>query len=144
MRKQYKVQKTKKMMDAVSDNSIMDYGDMSFNQLIQRLGEVKKAEKTPSLEELHQTAGEPVACSWDRSAKVYANGYGVYRNGRRAVILWIPECGSYTYHFVQGSGDTVPSDCFVGREIFGEQSWMLAVIVNGEHKIEEDFFHKEQ
>ena len=33
--------------------------------------------------------------------EVFANGYAIYDNGDRKTVLWVPDCGSYTYNFGQ-------------------------------------------
>ena len=53
--------------------------DTTLAELIAILGDVSKAEKTPTSKALRETAGEPIAES--DGILVYANGYAVYDNG---------------------------------------------------------------
>ena len=37
----------------------------------------------------------------DSLCEVFSNGYAVYDNGDRKTVLWVPDCGTYTYYFGQ-------------------------------------------
>lgn len=76
--------------------------------------------------------------------EVFSNGYAVYDNGDRKAVLWVPECGSYTYYFNQ------LRDCEkeyqkqkeeLSKEFIGALPWYHALRLAGEDKIEYNLEH---
>ena len=57
----------------------------TLGELITILGDVSKAEKTPTSKALRETAGDPIAES--DGIRVYANGYGIYDNGSGRTVV---------------------------------------------------------
>ena len=81
------------------------YAGASLRNLIDTLGPVKKAEKTPTSRKLREEAGEPIITT--DSILIYACGYAVYENE---------------------SGRTVDSDLFlalVDRIVMGDQTRLI-------------------
>lgn len=111
-----------------------DIREMTLNELIRRLGCREREEVAPTAKKLRED-GEVVIK--EKECTVYSNGYAVYSNGTRRTVVFLGDCGSYTYHFNpltdserrdQRQSETV--DCF------GDMPWILAVTVRGEHQIE--------
>lgn len=76
--------------------------------------------------------------------EVFVNGYAVYDNGDRKTVLWVPDCGSATYHFTKLRDNEkqyqVEKDT-VGQDVFGPAPWYIAVTVAGENNIERNLDH---
>ncbi len=76
--------------------------------------------------------------------EVFVNGYAVYDNGDRKTVLWVPDCGSATYHFTKLRDNEkqyqVEKDT-VGQDVFGPAPWYVAVAVAGENNIERNLDH---
>lgn len=80
----------------------------------------------------------------DGLCEVFVNGYAVYDNGDRKTVLWVPDCGSATYHFTKLRDNEkqyqVEKDT-VGQDVFGPAPWYVAVAVAGENNIERNLDH---
>lgn len=80
----------------------------------------------------------------DGLCEVFVNGYAVYDNGDRKTVLWVPDCGSATYHFTKLRDNEkqyqVEKDT-VGQDVFGPAPWYIAVVVAGENNIERNLAH---
>jgi len=80
----------------------------------------------------------------DGLCEVFVNGYAVYDNGDRKTVLWVPDCGSATYHFTKLRDNEkqyqVEKDT-VGQDVFGPAPWYIAVTVAGENNIERNLDH---
>lgn len=76
--------------------------------------------------------------------EVYVNGYAVYDNGNRRVVIWVPDCGTATYYFA-GLKDKekeylVQSD-EIGMDVIGELPWYDAILIAGEDRIQYNMDH---
>ena len=76
--------------------------------------------------------------------EVYVNGYAVYDNGNRRVVIWVPDCGTATYYFT-GLKDKekeylVQSD-EIGMDVIGELPWYDAILIAGEDRIQYNMDH---
>ena len=69
----------------------------TLKNLIDTLGPVKKAERTPTSRKLREEAGEPIITT--DSILVYPSGYAVYENESGRTVMWVPGCTSFTYNF---------------------------------------------
>ena len=80
----------------------------------------------------------------DGLCEVYINGYAIYDNGDRKTVLWVPDCGSATYHFTKLRDNEkqyqVEKDT-VGQDVFGPAPWYIALTVAGENSIERNLEH---
>ena len=108
--------------------------EMTLNELIRRLGCKHRQGAAPTAKKLREN-GEVVI--EEKECTVYSNGYAVYSNETGRTVVFLGDCGSYTYSFNpltdsekrdQRQSETV--DCF------GDMPWILAVTVRGEHQIE--------
>lgn len=80
----------------------------------------------------------------DGLCEVFVNGYAIYDNGDRKTVLWVPDCGSATYHFTKLRDNEkqyqVEKDT-VGQDVFGPAPWYIALTVAGENSIERNLDH---
>ena len=76
--------------------------------------------------------------------EVFNNGYAVYDNGNRKVVLWVPDCGSVTYYFTglrDNEKDYLSQHDEVGMDVMGQCPWYNALLVAGENRIEYNMDH---
>ena len=115
----------------------------NLTTLIESLGTITKENKIPTSRKLRENAGEPIACC--EGCTVYKNGYAVYENESGRTVMWLPDCMSFTYRF-NPRKDTedvsIPDARTIGEDFFGEQPWHIAVMVCGEHRIEENMMNR--
>lgn len=113
--------------------------ETTLADLIAALGNVTKAEKTPTSKVLRETAGEPITKAEDGSILVYANGYCMYDNGSGRTVMWLPSCTSFTYHF-DPLGDKekeyLRETAEIPEGMLETLPWIMAVTLIGEHRIE--------
>jgi len=109
----------------------------TLRNLIDNLGPVKKAEKTPTSRKLREEAGEPIITT--DTIMIYACGYAVYENESGRTVMWVPGCTSFTYYFdklkeseqkYQDQKDTLPAS------MLEELPWEMALTLIGDHRIE--------
>lgn len=117
----------------------------TLKELIDILGTVEKAAKTPTSKKLREEAGEPIASTMD--CTVYANGYAVYDNGTGRTVMWIPSCVSFTYHFdklrenektFMSETDTLPEG------LLESLPWFSALTLIGDHRVEANAMNRRQ
>ena len=110
--------------------------EMTLNELIRRLGCKDRLGAAPTAKKLREK-GEAVI--EEKECTVYSNGYAVYSNGTGRTVVFLGDCGSYTYHFNpltdSERGDQRQSETV---DCFGDMPWILAVTVRGEHQIEQN------
>ena len=113
------------------------YAGASLRKLIDTLGPVKKADRTPTSRKLREEAGDPIITT--DAILIYACGYAVYENESGRTVMWVPGCTSFTYYFgqlkeseqkYQNQKDTLP----VG--MLEELPWEMALTLIGDHRIE--------
>ena len=66
--------------------------------------------------------------------EVFSNGYAVYDNGNRKVVIWVPDCGTAKYYFATETDEITP-------EVMGEFPWFNAVLIAGEDRIQYNMDH---
>lgn len=107
-------------------------------ELIDILGPVTRAVKTPTSRKLQEEAGEPIAES--DGILIYANGYGVYDNGSGRTVVWVPSCVSFTYYFDKmkesEKGGEIKEHIDLPEGFLESQPWVLALTLVGDHRIE--------
>jgi RNA polymerase sigma factor (sigma-70 family) len=109
----------------------------TLKNLIDTLGPVKKAERTPTSRKLREEAGEPIITT--DSILVYPSGYAVYENESGRTVMWVPGCTSFTYNFdrltdaeqiYQDQQDTLPEG------MLEDLPWEMVLTLIGDHRIE--------
>lgn len=103
-------------------------GSITFNELMDRLGDVEKAAETPTSKKLRETAGDPIAQTEDGMILAYGNGYAVYDNGSGRTVVWIPDCGEFTYHFQTVASEDVKDTDTIGTDVFGDKPVIRRII----------------
>lgn len=66
--------------------------------------------------------------------EVFSNGYAVYDNGNRKVVIWVPDCGTAKYYFATETDEITP-------DVMGEFPWYNAVLIAGEDRIQYNMDH---
>ena len=116
----------------------------TLGELITILGDVSKAEKTPTSKALRETAGDPIAES--DGIQVYANGYGIYDNGSGRTVVWVPDCVSFTYRFdpmkESEKGGEIKEHMDLPEGFLESQPWMLAMMLIGDHRVEMNMMNR--
>lgn len=116
----------------------------TLRELINILGDVEKAGKTPTSKALRD-AGEPLADMQD--CHVYANGYAVYDNGCGRTVMWIGSCVSFTYHFdkLKENEKSYLNETESLPDGFLESlPWFMALAIVGDHRIEANAMNRRQ
>ena len=97
----------------------------------------RKPYQTPTPKKLRETAGAPIAVGY--GCEVYSNGWAVYSNNSGRTVVWLPSCESFTYRF----GELKPYEMeylkqedTLDEELLLSNSWILAVTLIGDHRIE--------
>ncbi len=116
----------------------------TLGELIEILGPVIKAQKTPTSKKLREEAGEPIAS--DDCCTVYANGYAVYDNGSGRTVVWVPACVSFTYFFdpmkESEKGDEIKQSIDLPEGFLESQPWNLAITLIGDHRVEQNSMNR--
>ena len=76
--------------------------------------------------------------------EVFNNGYAVYDNGNRRVVLWVPDCGSATYYFTglrDNEKEYLSQKEEIGMDVLGDLPWYHALMIAGENRIEYNMDH---
>ena len=121
--------------------------ETTLRELLEMIGAVGRAEKTPTARTLREKKHEdgtveqvqPFAETADGDCKVYANGYAVYSNDTGTTVLWLADCCSFTYQFdglKDKEKDYIAQRSTVGEDILGSQPWFMAVMLRGDHQVE--------
>ena len=122
----------------------------TLGELIGMLNLGEKPNDTPTPKKLRETAGDPIAVSRDplgygEGSKVYANGYAVYDNGSGRTVIWLPDCTSFTYFFVQPKDTEIgicPAKTTLPDGTLESQPWAIPVTLIGEHRIEANLMNR--
>ena len=126
------------------DNIITE--NTTLAELIDILGPVTRAAKTPTSRKLREEAGEPIAES--DGILVYSNGYGVYDNGSGRTVMWIPSCVSFTYYFDKmkesEKGGEIKEHIDLPEGFLESQPWVLALTLVGDHRVEQNSMNRRQ
>ena len=116
----------------------------TLGELLNLLGPFPTRRKTPTVKQLQEEMGEPIAIA-ERSA-VYANGYAVYENDIGRTVLWVPSCVSFTYRFnpleETEKGKGIAETITFPAGFLETQPWPLAVMLIGEHRIEANMMNR--
>lgn len=111
--------------------------ETTLAELLARIGEVSKADKTPTPKKLEES-GSPVIAEAD-GCKIYACAYAVYDNGSGRTVMWLPNCVSFTYYFDESSDaekGILPDKDTLPEGLLESLPWVMAVTLIGEHRIE--------
>ena len=122
----------------------------TLGELLNILNLGEKPNDTPTPRKLREMAGEPIAVSQDplgygEGSKVYANGFAVYDNGDGRTVIWLPDCISFTYFFIQPKDTETgicPAKTPLPKGMLESEPWAIPVTLIGEHRIENLVHHR--
>ncbi len=123
-------------MKTFTSNCTLNH-ESTLADLLAYIGEVKKAEKTPTPKKLAESGSTVIA--EETGCLAYSCGYAVYDNGSGRTVMWLPDCVSFTYYFDEATDaekgiisdkDTLPDG------LLEMLPWVMAVTLIGEHRIE--------
>lgn len=80
----------------------------------------------------------------DSLCEVFSNGYAVYDNGDRKTVLWVPDCGTYTYYFGQlrdNEKQYLKEKEVLDMDVLGALPWYNVLVLFGETQIENNLDH---
>lgn len=93
--------------------------------------------KVPTPKMLFETAGEPIADM--NSCTLFRNGFAIYQNGTGRTVVWLPYCTNFTFYFNKLKDlekDTLKEMAALPEGYLESQSWIIAVTLIGDHRIE--------
>ncbi len=117
--------------------------ETTLGELLSFLGEIEKPKEKMTPKKIAESAGEPVAKA--DGCLVYGNGYAVYDNGSGRTALWIPDCISFTYRFVQPKETEVgivPAKETLPDGLLESLPWMIAITLVGDHRVENNLMNR--
>lgn len=134
----------KKAAEEIEAKKRLAYGDdyslivenKSKKKEIHRPGTVQLREFFPCVASI--TIGDKAKC------EVYSNGYAVYDNGNRRVVIWVPDCSSVTYYFnklKKNEKEYMDEQHEIDEDELGGYPWHIAIAIAGENRIEFNMDH---
>lgn len=117
--------------------------ETTLGELLDLLGEIEKPKEKMTPKKIAESAGEPVAKA--DGCSVYGSGYAVYDNGSGRTALWIPDCISFTYRFVQpkeAEVGIVPAKDTLSDDLMESLPWMIAITLVGDHRVENNLMNR--
>ena len=110
------------------------------------VGILQKAKRRPGPAQLRTSVPRIAAidAGHDGVCEVYVNGYAIYDNGNRKVVLWVPDCGSATYYFTglrDNEKEYLNQSSEIGLDVLGDLPWYHALMIAGENRIEYNMDH---
>lgn len=108
--------------------------------------EKQKPKRRPGARQLRQGYPRVAMIEIGKNARVevFNNGYAIYDNGNRRVVLWAPDCGSAVYFFTglrDNEKEYLSQKEEIGLDILGELPWYHALMIAGENRIEYNMDH---
>ena len=113
------------------------YTGATLKNLINTLGPVRKADRTPTSRKLREEAGEPFITT--DSIMIYPCGYAVYENESGRTVMWVPGCTSFTYYFnktTDAEKDVLAETVALPEGMLESLPWEMALTLIGDHRIE--------
>ena len=109
-------------------------------------GILQKAKRRPGPAQLRTSVPRIAAIEAGKGGllEVFNNGYAVYDNGNRKVVLWVPDCGSATYYFTglrDNEKEYLNQSSEIGLDVLGDLPWYHALMIAGENRIEYNMDH---
>jgi RNA polymerase sigma factor (sigma-70 family) len=123
-------------MKTFTSNCTLNH-ESTLADLLAYIGEVKKAEKTPTPKKLAESGSTVIA--EETGCLAYSCGYAVYDNGSGRTVMWLPDCVSFTYYFDEATDaekGIIPNKDTLPDGLLEMLPWVMAVTLIGEHRIE--------
>ena len=117
-----------------------------YGLVIEKKEERKMPKRRPGSRQLRQGYPRVAMIEIGKNARleVFNNGYAVYDNGNRRVVLWVPDCGSATYYFTglrDNEKEYLSQKEEIGMDVLGDLPWYHALMIAGENRIEYNMDH---
>ena len=117
-----------------------------YDLVIEKKEERKMPKRRPGARQLRQGYPRVAMIEIGKNARleVFNNGYAVYDNGNRRVVLWVPDCGSTTYYFSglrDNEKEYLSQKEEIGMDVLGDLPWYHALMIAGENRIEYNMDH---
>ena len=115
----------------------------TLRELLDFLNLGEKPHETPTPKFLRENTGEPIAKA--DGCLVYANGYALYDNGSGRTVVWLPDCVSFTYYFIQPKETEigiVPAREMLPGGLLESQPWVIPVTLVGDHRVEANLMNR--
>ena len=117
-----------------------------YDLVIEKKEERKMPKRRPGASQLRQGYPRVAMIEIGKNARleVFNNGYAVYDNGNRRVVLWAPDCGSATYYFTglrDNEKEYLSQKEEIGMDVLGDLPWYHALMIAGENRIEYNMDH---
>ena len=108
--------------------------------------EKQKPKRRPGARQLRQGYPRVAMIEIGKNARVevFNNGYAIYDNGNRRVVLWAPDCGSAVYYFTglrDNEKEYLSQKEEIGMDVLGDLPWYHALMIAGESRIEYNMAH---
>ena len=108
--------------------------------------EKQKPKRRPGARQLRQGYPRVAMIEIGKNARVevFNNGYAIYDNGNRRVVLWAPDCGSAVYYFTglrDNEKEYLSQKEEIGMDVLGALPWYHALMIAGENRIEYNMDH---
>ena len=108
--------------------------------------EKQKPKRRPGARQLRKGYPRVAMIEIGKSARleVFTNGYAIYDNGNRKVVMWVPDCGSATYYFTglrDNEKEYLSQKEEISMDILGDLPWYHALMISGENRIEYNMDH---
>lgn len=108
-------------------------------QLMKMLGKVQKEDRTPTVKKLEE-GGDPFIELG--SCRVFSNGYAAYDNGSGRTVFWLPDCRFFEFRFTRldnsEKDEQMTDHKKMGKKYMRAQPWYMAVMLMGDHRVEEN------
>ena len=117
-----------------------------YDLVIEKKEERKMPKRRPGARQLRQGYPRVAMIEIGKNARleVFNNGYAVYDNGNRRVVLWAPDVGSATYYFTglrDNEKEYLSQKEEIGMDVLGDLPWYHALMIAGENRIEYNMDH---
>ena len=123
-------------MKTFTSNCTLNH-ESTLADLLAYIGEVKKAEKTPTPKKLAESGSTVIA--EETGCLAYSCGYAVYDNGSGRTVMWLPDCVSFTYYVDEATDaekGIIPDKDTLPGGLLEMLPWVMAVPLIGEHRID--------
>ena len=117
-----------------------------YGLVIEKKEERKMPKRRPGARQLRQGYPRVAMIEIGKNARVevFNNGYAIYDNGNRRVVLWAPDCGSAVYYFTglrDNEKEYLSQKEEIGMDVLGDLPWYHALMIAGESRIEYNMDH---
>jgi hypothetical protein len=76
--------------------------------------------------------------------EAFTNGYSIYDDGNRKVVLWVPDCSTVTYHFTplrENEKQYQSQTSRISEDEMGKLPWYFPIMIAGDNRITHSLDH---